>query len=298
MTQQKSQQSQEIKFGKIVISIQFLIKSFEIIGGLGFALALSIYFSTTYKNVAILFFFLTVTIFIIGLSLSWQQSGTKDNPKTFPKWTFLIVEVFLIICLIVIKNLTITPPFSVAVEVTIGQEKKEMNASLWFATNAKYESTISPVHRGVFIRLTNLQSKPSMIESLRVEVLNKENVWVKLPHIDMRFGKLYWVNKDFQQAIEINVMENGLDFLLDNKVLQPYQPVRGWIFFELPQDISFLSPMRIYVRDTEGVETMRIYNPSKKDKYEDSILGGTLKVLKGKWDISRYNKRYYGEPIK
>jgi hypothetical protein len=93
--------------------------------------------------------------------------------------------------------------------------------------------------------------------------------------------------------------QDGLDYLIGNKQIQPHKTVRGWAFFELPQDLILNSPVRVTVRDVLGNEASQITYPPvcESCNTHDFMVKSRLVIKAGEWDISDYYKKYYSEPI-
>jgi hypothetical protein len=183
-------------------------------------------------------------------------------------------------------------PFSISMDGGMSSEERTMGARLWYVYDSKYGRTASPVHKAMVIKLTNNQPTPSVIETYEVEVLNNQNKWVKLTRVNMRSGDIYWVYDNFHEARWLNFRQNSLDNILSMKTLRPRETVRGWAFFEIPEDLGMENPMRIYVKDMGGAEmTQEIKFPLQ----DDGGLQDNVMPLEGMLDISSYIKRYYSE---
>ena len=151
------------------------------------------------------------------------------------------------------ETATAPEPFSVTIGGQWGQGERNLLGSwFWLSYNWKGRATLSPIHRLIFIRITNRQPVKSMIETYSVEAQTAKGDWVKLVWMDGQMGLVYWLSGDIRKAMLVTVPK--LDSVLSNRALNPNETVDGWAFFEIPEDIALERPLRIYVKDLGGAE--------------------------------------------
>lgn len=186
---------------------------------------------------------------------------------------------------------TSSEPFSIIGVTELGTDKRNSGSGLWIAHQSRIgRIVLSPIHRAIFIRLTNLQTLRSTIETYRVEVLNEHNVWIKLISITPQRGTVYW-GGDLSRArlIDTNQM---LDVVIQDKIIIPKETIEGWAFFEIPEDLGLWRPMRIYVKDFGGAETTKDISITRTQGF---IQYPNLD-FSGVWlDLRKYIQAYYSE---
>jgi hypothetical protein len=144
-------------------------------------------------------------------------------------------------------------PFAVTIGGQWAQEERTLLGSqFWLSYSWQGRATISPIHRLMFIRITNRQSVKSMIETYRVEAENAKGEWVQLVWMDGQLGPIYMLSGDIRKAMLLSVPK--LDSALTYRAMNPNETVEGWAFFEIPENVPAKSPLRIYVKDMGGAE--------------------------------------------
>jgi len=189
-----------------------------------------------------------------------------------------------------IKPATASKPFSIAIVNGMGQEDRMLGSIAWLDYQSKFGDTLSPIHRTVFIRITNLQNVRCMIETYRVETQKPTGEWVKLTWMDGQKGSVYWIFADIKKSTLMEMEK--LDAVLASRTIDPRQTVEGWAFFELPENISLKWPMRVYVKDFGGAEMTQSTTPQEPDSFGQ----GSSMTKIGVFDLTgRATVRYYSE---
>gem|GEM_PF-3783555 len=183
------------------------------------------------------------------------------------------------------------PRFSVTPEVLlIGHPAKQMNSIFWMCFSGLY---ISPVSICCYMRFTNHQSVPIMIESYAVEG-KIENKWQKITRMDSG-GKLFNIQSDgtaFARAIPLNF--NAFDDIARDTNIGPGQTVHGWIFLELSEALESCKEWRFRMKSIDGIESTSPMTPDAKPD-EDSIRGGMMQPTGTTVDISSLPRVVYSE---
>lgn len=59
--------------------------------------------------------------------------------------------------------------------------------------------------------------------------------WVRLRKIPHRGGPIFWISDPItQKDVHLLTFDEFVDEWIENKVLAPGQPVKGWVFYEAP----------------------------------------------------------------
>ncbi|MDT4955362.1 MAG: hypothetical protein QOJ02_3500 [Acidobacteriota bacterium] len=181
-------------------------------------------------------------------------------------------------------------PFDVTIVTQLFHPARDMDGLYWLTSETR--KTVSPVHIALIIRIVNNQPVRSMIESYSVEFLNNDE-WVELVHMNPRVGRLISPNSRGEALLELNIMEEGLDYRLANRVIQPRETVRGWALFEIPPGYTVISPepYRIHIRDTAGNELTKVVRTQTGSEFTQEAAIRSI----GHADISGYALKYYSE---
>jgi hypothetical protein len=186
------------------------------------------------------------------------------------------------------------PRFPAAVEMVMGTSKRDMNAVYWFEIGG----TIFPAHTALYLRFVN-NGPPAMIDSYTVEALNSAGNWVRLiriPDLGGAFGAFYWVpDGKFSEAARWEA--TSIDPQLIDKVIPSHDVVRGWAYFELPEDIDIEpgAKLRIHIRDVMGDESSQEVRAEEGMHEVGSVHVLPMGASNEKTDLSRYEKRYWSE---
>ena len=150
-------------------------------------------------------------------------------------------------------------PFFIEVELSLIQDRKTLDrAALWLLRRFEGEEVISPVNVIMFLRLVNLQERPTTIHRVSVQMQLGDRPWTSLTRMNPQYGQMFWSVEGFNRTRRIDFSSTGLDYLLYERVMQPNESARGWLFFEIPND--YLAPKgtpvryKIKVRDNAGLE--------------------------------------------
>lgn len=185
--------------------------------------------------------------------------------------------------------------FVVAVDMVMGSSKRDMNADYWFVIG----DDAFPVHYALFLRAVNT-GPPWMIESYTVEALNSKNAWVMLtrvPNLGEEFETFYFAYQgNLKEARKWEAV--SFDPQIIDRVIPEHATVRGWAFFETPEDIDIEAghSLRIHVKDVAGVESTQVV---KAEEGTTLNKGSMLKIPMGMSretkDFSTYRRRYWSE---
>lgn len=190
-------------------------------------------------------------------------------------------------------------PFSVIAAAQLGDTKRGTRSGVFWATyKSKYGDTMSPAQLGIFIEIINLQQVPAIVRAYGVEAISmKTKAWIRLTRVDVRLGDVFFCfeGQDLNHAKKLD-MQNGLDYLLADKTIPPHDAVRGWAFFELPEDIDPKGPMRLSVEDASGRTSSQVTGLEPQSAKTDYIQTADLKLAGEERDISGYHFRFFSDP--
>lgn len=185
--------------------------------------------------------------------------------------------------------------FSVVVEQVFGERhsREDVNGHIVLVVGDRCFSA----HLGMFISLVSTQ-RPAMIRTFYVEGQNSRKEWVKLTKPFMPWWGLnewYWTGLGLGRAMKWN--SQSLDYLIFDKTILAHTPVRGWLFFEVPEDVKIEpgSPVRFHIEDYEGAETtlVVVVGTSQSDEAQ-----GVPYFLSSGHDLTRCRLERFSEVAK
>jgi hypothetical protein len=187
--------------------------------------------------------------------------------------------------------------FAVAAEHKFLRKNREIDAAgFWLLHAPQGVQTLSPIPVAVHVRYTNLQPVASMIDRYTVEAQGSNNEWVRLSRIDGRYGVIYWAT-NLNDAVRVAMVDGPFDLLLQNKNIQPNETVRGWIFLEIPPNVTIGDDptWRFSVKDMLGVESTGPMPQLKKIEGEEGPVQGMglFQPIPPKQDLSALPRRFY-----
>jgi hypothetical protein len=175
-------------------------------------------------------------------------------------------------------------PFTVVVVTKIATDHRALGPGFWIRSNNS--NARSPIHFLALIRITNLQSVRSMVETYRVEAQRADGTWIKLIRIPGDRGFVYLIT-DPKQATLLKL--STLDDALDNHAIGPNETVDGWAFFEYPEEIA-VKRLRVYLKDFGGAEQQTPPIVGTDDFAQQGGFQGIAKT-----DLSDATVGYYSE---
>lgn len=178
--------------------------------------------------------------------------------------------------------------FPAAVEFIFGSAKRDMNPSFWYAIGG----AIYPAHAALFIRVVN-NGPPSMMRFPEVQARNSKGDWVnliKIPYPQEGYGAFYRTfDHDLRDAMQWTAP--CFEPQIVNRVIPSHDVVRGWAFFEVPEDLEIEpgTKLRIQIRDVAGDESLQ------EVVTEESTLLVPMTSSDEKTDLSRHYKYYWSD---
>jgi hypothetical protein len=160
----------------------------------------------------------------------------------------------------------------------------------------RFKDTLFFTNIALCLSITNLQSVPSQIESVRIEIEATPGRWTRLFRVET-FGQdvgVYMVGGDLRTAQRIAYEDLVFDLL--NHTMNSRDTIDGWILLEYPdgiQSISNTPRFRIQISDKAGVTTALIVSVTKRpdsdfiDTYKSVFFLGIKDDVSG-FKIDRY----------
>ena len=160
----------------------------------------------------------------------------------------------------------------------------------------RFKDTLFFTNTALCLSITNLQSVPSQIESVRIEIESTPGQWTRLFRVDT-FGQdvaVYIAGRDLRVAQRIAYED--LVFNLLNRIMNSRDAIEGWILLEYPDGIRSIpnAPrFRIQISDKAGVTAIQIVSIVKRpdsdfvDNYKAILFLGVQDV--SGFQIGRYH---------
>ena len=165
-----------------------------------------------------------------------------------------------------------TEAFAVDIEHRIFTVPGPYGTSFWFGTFAFSRCSLEPTGTAIFLRITNLQQHKEMITAYSIDGLPKTPVthgrmFIILPKGQVGSGfmphiidwgapsglgaMVHFPVDDADTTKSIPVTGDFLDYKIgEGHYLEPYEPVRGWVFFEYRKDhIEIPAQLTIKITD-------------------------------------------------
>lgn len=190
------------------------------------------------------------------------------------------------------------PAFLATVASELGSYKSERGGVFWAIYHTGNGDTVTPAQLGLYIEIINRQSVPTVIDAYSVEAQNRASEWFSLVRVQGISGEVFFCIDDPHKARPVD-LENGLDRQIEEKAIAPQATLKGWAFFELPQDIRERSPFRITVEDNTGRAATQITEGADNLKAaKDYVQTAPLHLAAGLKDLTGYRFQMYSELFK
>lgn len=130
-------------------------------------------------------------------------------------------------------------PFLADIEFSAIQDRPGFAGNrFWVTSQSSFGDTASPIDVLMFAKVVNVQTVPAMIDQYHFEIRLNQGSWKKLFKVPMRTTRLFFVSDgNLKNAAEF-AEDTSLDSLLSNKLIQPREVVRGWVYLEVPFSYS------------------------------------------------------------
>ena len=163
---------------------------------------------------------------------------------------------------------------------------------LWL-TEQGNDRILSPVTDLLYIRFTNLDRDPMLIDFYGLEVRQKDKPWTKATRINANRGKLVtFIGPGRKQAVEVNFSDQVFDWLIRKKPIKSQDTVLGWIFVERPDG---------YIGEMEWRFTVKDIRERKNSVLVTFLEGGTKTMnmaeipIGSPIDLSNTQLKFYSE---
>ena len=182
------------------------------------------------------------------------------------------------------------PTFFVTVGPAMRISSRDRLGELIAAFHKDDRYTIIPLNLSIYIRITNLQSTPRIVEKYAVEIKTDTGKWVKLIRIGSRAYDIYVIDPTAGlQGLKDATLSDliRLDNVLSNRI-EAQQNVQGWAFFEYPKEFGsekFSRTYRLTISDDAGNTFTSEEMTPTADKSNESIQGALLRPIR-KVDLS------------
>lgn len=269
-----------------------IIHGLEIIGGIG--LALFGVFYTSHKQVAIWIFFASGVIFLLALTLFWQQKSISK------------------------------PQFKAGISGSININSIPSPLVLLYDKHSYDEKThgqsIAEISNAIHLDLTNINNIPVKLRSYQIRALfeydeggtvdlikvgsgvrpiykpsgKSVRKWRNLYSIGPLTDQIYFVT-DWKKAQRFGLNKYGFDNIaLKTKQLNPGESLSGWLLFEVDEDLRY---QNFKIIEYEAIltaatgETSVKFKSLPENETTEFVSGGSIDMLelvdltKIKWDI-------------
>jgi hypothetical protein len=152
-----------------------------------------------------------------------------------------------------------SPPFYLEVELTLIRDEKSLSETgLWLSHMHEGRQVVSPVDVWMFLRIVNLQSAPSLIDQISIEMQIEDGPWQHLSRMWADSGRAFFAVSGLRRSRWIDFRQSGLDYLAKNHPMAPHEVLRGWLLLSVPGDyrapVGTAVRYRIIVKDMAGAE--------------------------------------------
>lgn len=207
------------------------------------------------------------------------------------------------------------PSFSAEVELRVSSHGDGYYSGFWAMWNRGNDCFISPLDALLFIRITNLKSKSTMVTGYQVEVKDGKS-WRRLHKIDLRNSTAIFtslrgfpyragpasitlppgailLNRPFDDYALTNsgvVAMELIDGVLEKKSLGSGESTRGWVAFDYAhQKIDMRNDVHLTLTDEQGLKTSFII-ALDVDKEQANLLQHPI-TLGPSFDVSRCTRQ-------
>lgn len=177
----------------------------------------------------------------------------------------------------------------------VGGYKSERGGVFWAIYNRGNGDIVTPAQLGLYIEIISQLSKQAVIDSYTVEAQNKSREWFKLIRVDASSSPVFICIEggDLHKAKPLD-LSNGLDRQLRENPIAAYATIKGWAFFELPQDIREGSPFRVTMQDNAG-NVGQATESENAPPVKDFVQSADLHLAAGLKDLTPYRSMRYSE---
>ena len=190
---------------------------------------------------------------------------------------------------------------------------------LLYVYNSQLGKTISPISLALFLEVVNNSNSVMRIYRLESRALmrydeggkatinvqpngdrkltylpsgNTIERWRTLHSVGFLNDQVYFVNNnDWTKCRRIDFSKNSFEIEAHNKQLQPGESLRGWLFYEMEEDIR---PQVLEIKQLEFIitnaagqtQTIQIEYPNK-DKSFPIMSSGTWEIQEGYFDLTK-----------
>jgi hypothetical protein len=180
-------------------------------------------------------------------------------------------------------------------EVTYFENNWEGESGFYIVEGESY----AIVNAVLFIRIVNLQSVGVALDRLIVKVKDHSGNFVDLTNMALRRTtmKVFCGNpRSIKNKIVSEVVRNTpiLTALLQNTILKPNEPIRGWVFLQYPENFSIATPVTFEITITDmngGSYTFKNTQINGDSDFQQTIfltLSGENKINLSKLKKMRY----------
>lgn len=174
---------------------------------------------------------------------------------------------------------------------------EEPNGRFWVAFETNKEVLMSPITDLIYVRFTNDNPKPVMIDHYGVDIRNPDGTWTKTASLDKKIGQLMMVRRE--QFIDIALDEPTFDRAVKNVSIISGGTVKGWLLIERPMGFDEATDWRLRIRDINNREGSSIIAPNTSGHIKPTeTLSGTSFTTGNLRDVSHFRPMYYSDLLK
>jgi len=156
---------------------------------------------------------------------------------------------------------------------------------LVYRYTSKLGELLAPVGIAIVIEVTNKRSTAVRVVDYFLDV-DVNTRWIRLPNLQALNGTdFFWANNgNLKNSTRLDFSENGFDAQARRITLQPGESVKGWTFFEWPQELREKTPrtgrFRITLEDSHGQrQTSILSEPKPGETGGSALVGGEWRVM-------------------
>jgi hypothetical protein len=196
-------------------------------------------------------------------------------------------------------------PFSVAAEniVRVAHRAEKPGATFWVVFPNGNEIAMAPITDCIYIRFTNNDPKPIMIDYYAVDIRTPGGSWSKTASLDRKIGQIVMTvgrTTTVDTARDITFDEPTFDRAVKDVSIISGGTVKGWLLIERPMGFDGITECRLRIRDISGRQGISIITPppAVSPKFTDTLSSVGVTISGPPRDVTQFHVMYYSDLLR